>query len=201
MTSATLRRSVLPFLAILLVAVLSGCTGSLSPDVDAAPHRESSKVGSTFAHPTKPMPPHGTTDRWLGSSLKMLRTCSDAGFTYDNHEGGTLEISVPPGDETYFAKVISRLDGGAVAGIIIRPGRTARVDVPVCDGRRMNYSLRYGAGTKWYGHDYLFGPKGAYSESEEVFEFENTTGWRVSLVLRVGGNLSSSGMDYAEFIR
>ena len=69
----------------------------------------------------------------------------------------------------------------------------------MCDGRT-TYDLHYGAGTKWYGYKYLFGPRGAYSEADKVFTFEDGTVWRVSLSLRPAGNLSTSGMDYREFI-
>ena len=153
----------------------------------------------SFDQPEQPFPRRRAKNQFSDSQLQRWHMCDQMGAKPNRYGNGTLKISVPNGDETYYARLKSRRGGVTATDVIIRPGRTAKLDVPVCDGRT-TYDLHYGAGTKWYGSKYLFGPRGAYSEADKVFTFEDGTVWRVSLSLRPAGNLSTSGMDYREFI-
>ncbi len=113
---------------------------------------------------------------------------------------GEMSIAVPRGDETYFVRLTARWTGRRLAEVIVSPGKTTVISVPICQVGRTGYELYYGAGTRWYGYKYLFGPEGAYSQAGEVFTFESGTSWSVSLTLQQGGNLSSSGMEYDQFL-
>ncbi|MHA3722694.1 hypothetical protein ACXR2T_02325 [Leucobacter sp. HY1910] len=76
----------------------------------------------------------------------------------------------------------------------LAPGTSESFGVPIG-----TYDLTYGAGYEWYGWTYAFGPEGAYTETRETFTFDYESCWTVELILQVGGNLSSSDMDYANF--
>jgi len=193
-------------LAIPVAVLITGCTSLEGPESDNRLHskRESnSRIDRPrFDQPKLPMPPNGAgrdydSPSHLGNThLMALGVCG----TSDWAGSGTLNVTVPPGRDSYFAKVTqpgSRRD--PVAWVVVRPGGTARIDVPVCE-RETNYSLYYGAGTKWYGEKYVFGPDGAYGQANKVFSFSEGAGWSVSLSLQVNGNLPTKGMGYDSFI-
>lgn len=126
-----------------------------------------------FDEPELSMPPHG------------YGTVGEGGL-------GCLEISVPSGPQSYYVKL--KNGSYTVWDVFMSPGQTASFDVPVG-----TYDLVYGAGEKWYGWDYTFGPYGAYSETSEQFSFDSGSCWSVELILQVGGNLGTSGLDFNEF--
>lgn len=154
----------------------SDYSDSSNSDVDQPP---------AFDVPTQPFPGHGVSQSLSGD-------CVVTGI-------GQLTLSVPAGDESYFAKLVNRDSGGFTLGVTVAPGQSATVDVPICNSYSDDYDLKYAAGTTWYGYDHAFGPAGAYASASEVFPFEDGTWWEVELILQVGGNLGTSGMSYGDF--
>ncbi len=157
---------------------------------------------AAFDQPKKKMPKNGA-EVWLTISDSFKGHCQRS---LDQGRKGRLRISVPNGEETYFVKLKAGEHGGPVGwlspifGVTIRPGKTVAVDVPLCGFADYDYHLYYGAGTTWYGYEYMFGPKGAYARADEVFPFRKGTGWEVELILQPGGNLGADGIGYDEFV-
>lgn len=172
--AAVLRVMVLA-VALTSIGLLSGCTEQSSEETAA----------SNFDQPSQTFPGNGVSQTLAGD-------CVVTGV-------GQLTISVPAGEESYFAKLVNRDPGAFTLGVTVSAGQTATIDVPVCDSFVDDYDLTYAAGTTWYGYDYTFGPDGAYASAAEVFPFEDGTQWEVELILQVGGNLGTSGMDYGDF--
>lgn len=113
---------------------------------------------------------------------------------------GRLAISVPIGNDTYYVKLKElRPRRGEVLGVIIAPGRSVTVDVPLDGDGPTTYDLHCAAGANWYGPAASFGPEGSYAKAEETFTFEKGTGWEVELILQPGGNLGTSGLDFNQF--
>lgn len=117
-----------------------------------------------------------------------------------NGASGRLEITVPTGQESYFAKLVETSPGsGDTLGVSVAPGQTVTIDVPLNGSGETTYRLHYAAGVDWYGYKYLFGPVGRYAEADDTFAFSEGTKWEVQLILQPGGNLGTSGIDYGDF--
>ncbi|MCB1274100.1 MAG: hypothetical protein KDB25_06865 [Leucobacter sp.] len=112
--------------------------------------------------------------------------------TVGNGGDGCLEISVPTGSKAYYVKL--KKGSSTVWDVFLKPGSSKEFSVPTG-----TYDLTYGAGDHWYGSRYAFGPEGVYSEASERFTFDPGSCWTVELILRPGGNLGSSGLDYDDF--
>lgn len=169
--------------AVLMGAgLLSACSSNAG---NSGQSDDSVRQTSAFNQPSRPFPGNGVSKTLSGD-------CVVTGV-------GRLTLSVPSGEESYFAKLVNRDSGAFTLGVTVSPGRSATIDVPVCNSYSDDYYLTYAAGTTWYGYDYAFGPDGAYSSASEVFSFEDGTWWEVELILQVGGNLGTSGMDYSDF--
>jgi len=204
--STAKRRVVSLMVAFGLAIAFTGC--SESARLDRSETRAHETAGPdpihteiAFDQPKQKMPKNGK-EVWLTRSNSYQQKCQKS---LDRGRTGRLQISVPRGDETYFVKLKGKpresyLPGVDTFGVAVRAGRTVTVDVPLCGEDRMIYDLYYGAGTAWYGFDYLFGPEGTYSRTSEQFPFEKGAGWSVELILQPGGNLGSAGLDYDEFI-
>lgn len=197
MTNARLHFGAL----VLGVLLLSGCAPAANPtfeDAERSP-RSQQPHAPAFRNPILSMPRHGA--RTGTSSMSELVTCLQArGGNPDAGTYGTLKVSAPPGRDTYVVQLRSRRGSQNSVSLVVRPGRSAEVRVPTC-GTRIGYAVFYAAGTKWYGYPLLFGPRGAYSKAGKKFPFEEGVVWSLSLSLRVGGNLSGSGVDYEQFLR
>jgi hypothetical protein len=199
-TARTLATGVL-----VLICALTGCTmpadGTANAESDAqqnspATHRP------RFHRPVKPLPTPGKPFYWTGGFNRFMTECE---HSYAVGDVGALRISTPPGLRNYFVELrlptqlTSSVTWGTV-GVAVLPGRTVTIDVPLCGRTPANYELYYSVGTKWYGHRYRFGPEGLYSHAGDTFRFHRGTEWNVELILRPGGNLSTSGMDYNDFV-
>lgn len=171
------------------------------PESLPTPSKESLPTPSRalFEQPTVAMPENGE-GVWLTNSESFMEACETS---LDKGRYGSLQVSVPAGDATYFVKLKAAPNGGAIVdafGFTVRPGKTVTIDVPLCGYSNLDYRIYYAAGTTWYGYEHLFGPTGAYSRADDVFPFENGTGWEVELIFQPGGNLGAEGMDYDDFI-
>jgi len=80
----------------------------------------------------------------------------------------------------------------------VRSGEKTTIEVPVG-----NYELRYAAGERWYGEEYLFGPGTAHRKAEDAFQFradgERVSGFTVELIKQSGGNLKETDIEPSEF--
>lgn len=141
------------------------------------------------------MPANGTVI-WLDSPANtavMKDNIVNGGF-------GRLTISVPLGAESYYVKLKELSPASREAlGVIIAPGQSHIVSVPLDGSGTTTYDLHYGAGTSWYGPKYAFGPAAVYAKADETFAFDQGTGWEVELILQQGGNLGTSGLAYESF--
>ncbi len=146
-----------------------------------------------------------TGDRDAGSSSTSQSRDEPAAFsapqvpapasgygTVGDGGAGCLEIAVPSGTRSYYVKL--KRAGMTVWDVFLAPGSVSTFDVPTG-----TYDLTYAAGAEWYGWGHAFGPSGSYSQTSERFTFDSTSCWSVELFLQPGGNLGSSGIDYADF--
>ena len=141
------------------------------------------------------MPPHGRVT-WLTSASNQRIMTSNI----RNGGAGHLKVSVPSSAETYYVKLKEVSPGsGEVLGAFVGPGRTLTIDVPLNGNHTTTYALNYAAGTSWYGPEKAFGPSGMYARADETFAFDAGSGWEVELILQPGGNLGTTGLDYADF--
>lgn len=162
-------------------------------------------VESTFDEPRKAMPNNGmgalrqSSGTW--PTVDELAMCQAVGSGAPGGNGGSLRISAPDGEESYFVRLAPRQAiGSRTLSLFVRPGRTAVTSVPVC-GDKTVYALHYGAGSKWYGDRFTFGPTGSYGQANQVFAFKDGSTWTVSLALDPGGNLSQSAVTFESFTR
>ena len=199
MTTITRRLACASSTSLVALAI-AGCEGPTPGQVDQTQPRADA-ARDTFDQPRKPMPPNGAIGgRFDYAALDRSELCSDQPGGSDPGATGTLKVSVPNGRQTYVAKLVTKRGKHTWAPMVIRPGRSVTVStVPVCGGHT-TYDLYFGAGTKWYGPTYLFGPKGAYSQGDDALVFKPGSSWEISLTARIGGNLSSSDLDYGDFI-
>lgn len=171
----------------LLVAACSNA-GSASSAEDASDQvaidEPALAVTPSFDEPEQPMPQSGIAGR------NILVPGWD--------HPGELVITAPGGTDTYLVELKYTDSSGSVLRVFVSPGQTVSVDVPV-DGTSARYDLFYAAGSRWYGDEYTFGPDGTYARADDVFEFVEGRQWQVELVLQPGGNLGTSGIDYADF--
>jgi hypothetical protein len=180
---------------LVLMSALTGC-GTPTVVQQSQPPQRPAPREVAFTRPEKPLPQIGKPImfRWGRKSDSCLRMGGGV---------GSLQVSTSGGRKTYFVELRQRSGPMHVAsvGVAVRSGQTVTIDVPLCGLARANFDLYYSAGTKWYGYRYRFGPDGLYSQARKKFHFENGTQWGVELILRRGGNLSTSTMDYRDFIR
>ncbi len=177
------RRRILAGILIAGAVSLAGCV----------PPTSSSSTGSG-ARTTEPAETFVAVEEAEPAFSKAALPWPDHGATWVGAGGGSgcLELSVPSGDSAYYVKLKS--GSTTVWDSFMRPGSTSSWAVPVG-----TYELSYGAGEEWFGPDDAFGPYGAYAEASEIFTFDQSSCWSVELILQVGGNLGTSGIDYTAF--
>ena len=109
-----------------------------------------------------------------------------------------LEVVTAVGSPNYYLKLINWDTHAPVLVFFVRSGEKTEVEVPVG-----NYELRYAAGEKWYGEEYLFGPRTAYRKTEDPFQFrvegDKVSGFTVELIKQSGGNLKETDIEPSEF--
>jgi hypothetical protein len=109
-----------------------------------------------------------------------------------------LRVVTATGSPNYYVKVVDWETHAARLVLFVRSGQTLSVRVPVGV-----YELRYAAGEKWYGEEYLFGPETAYRRADEQFDFraegEKVSGFTVELIKQINGNLRETSMKPSDF--
>jgi hypothetical protein len=102
------------------------------------------------------------------------------------------------GSPNYYVKIVDWKTHAARLVFFVRSGETTTVRLPLGV-----YELRYAAGEKWYGEEYLFGPRTAYAKADEPFVFrtegEKISGFTVELVKQINGNLSETRISASDF--
>lgn len=139
------------------------------------------------AVPAAPLPPpvaqqHGLMRNYTGASgVAPLEVRTDA-------------------DEDYYLKLVDAVTGQDRLTYFIRGGVPLNVEVPLG-----SYRMRYASGKVWYGEQALFGPDGrtSYAEAGSVFHFRSDfgryTGYTVTLIKQVNGNLSTRNISASNF--
>ena len=109
-----------------------------------------------------------------------------------------LRVVTATGSPNYYVKIVDWETHAARLVFFVRSGQTAAVRVPIGV-----YELRYAAGEKWYGEEYLFGPQTAYRRVDEQFHFraegEKISGFTVELIEQINGNLRETTIKPSEF--
>lgn len=100
--------------------------------------------------------------------------------------------------ENYYVKLEDIYNGNTILTVFIRAGQSINIDVPLGA-----YYMKYAAGDKWYGEEYLFGQYTSYSKASSIFYFEiqgnQYSGYTVELYKQVGGNLNVNEISPSEF--
>lgn len=122
---------------------------------------------------------------------------------YDNRQGlAPLEIIASNSSINYFIKISDAYSGKLAATLFLRAGTGIEVEMPLG-----NYTIKYAAGSKWYGDKHLFGPKTIYTKSERTLRFfeEQNSYSGVTLTLKYtsssgdGDSMAGSRISAAEF--
>ena len=98
-----------------------------------------------------------------------------------------------PTDTAYYMKFEDK-DGETVFAFFVRPQSTA----PMYMGTG-TYTLKFAAGTTWYGEENLFGPSTVYSMDKEDWVFESGKGWTLTMEKQINGNVATESLDEDEF--
>jgi hypothetical protein len=110
----------------------------------------------------------------------------------------SLKVVTATGSPNYYVKVVDWETHAASLIFFVRSGETTTVRLPLGV-----YELRYAAGEKWYGEEYLFGPNTAYAKADESFNFraegEKISGFTVELIKQINGNLSETRIRASDF--
>ena len=95
--------------------------------------------------------------------------------------GGSIQVTTEPRD-FYF----------------INRGSTFSIELPLG-----SYKLKFASGEKWYGMQFLFGPRTSYSYIPDKMTFylsgDYARGQRIELIPQVGGNLHTRLMTVADW--
>jgi hypothetical protein len=109
-----------------------------------------------------------------------------------------LKVVTAPNSPNYYVKVVNWETHAPKLVFFVRSGETASVRVPVGV-----YEVRFAAGEKWYGEEYLFGPATAYSKADARFDFRaedgKVDGFTVELIKQISGNLNETAIGPADF--
>ena len=153
--------------------------GQLRSQYTSSSHAQISQ-GSSFSAPEYIFPPNGKTCN--GTNRDCIAPLEIRSQTGANYLVKLVNIAYP---EEYFE-------------VFVRGGNTVNVDVPIG-----SYIFKYASGEKWYGDQYLFGPKTACSKASTAFTFQQkgdeVIGCSVTLYKIVGGNLNTEKIKPSEF--
>lgn len=152
---------------------------TINPDTSIA-----GQPPSPFNEPLVPLPATGRIRAlWRSSPETVL---------------APLRVVTAAGSPNYYVKIVDWETHAARLVFFVRSGQTAAVRVPIGVDE-----LRYAAGEKWYGEEYLFGPQAAYRRVVEQFHFraegEKISGFTVELIEQINGNLRETSIKPSEF--
>ena len=109
-----------------------------------------------------------------------------------------VRVVTAAGSPSYYVKLVDWEMHAARLVFFVRSGQTVAVRVPIGV-----YELRYAAGEKWYGEEYLFGPDTVYRRADEQFDFraegDKISGFTVELIKQVNGNLRETSIKPSDF--
>ena len=175
---------------IVAIALLANTSGSIGPKRayrHVPPTQEVAPVVSSapmFNEPVVRFPVTGKIHAlWRSSSRTVL---------------APLRVITAPRSLNYYVKIVDWERHTPKLVFFVRSGETAAVRVPIGV-----YELRFAAGEKWYGEEYLFGPETAYRKVDERFEFrvkgEKISGFSVELIKQINGNLKETAIRPTDF--
>lgn len=175
---------------IVAVALLANTSGSAGPKMaykHVPPTEEVAAVAPivpAFNEPLAPLPVTGKIRAlWKTNSRTVL---------------APLKVVTASGSLNYYVKIVDWETHAPKLVFFVRSGETAAVRVPIGV-----YELRFAAGEKWYGEEYLFGPETAYRKADERFEFraedEKVSGFTVELIKQINGNLKETVIRPTDF--
>lgn len=109
-----------------------------------------------------------------------------------------LKVVTAAGGPNCYLKLVDWESHASILVAFIRSGEAASLRVLIGA-----YELRYAAGGKWYGENYLFGPETTYSRADERFDFRvegtKVMGFTVELIKQSLGNLKETSLKPSEF--
>lgn len=143
------------------------------------PQQEQRRV-VTPSYPEQTLPYSGAIQTWTSSKRVA-----------------PFEIKAAKGSN-YLLKLVDVYTDSPIMTVFVRSGTNVEVEVPLG-----TYEVRYAAGEKWYGYEYLFGPETSYSKAENTFTFEivgnQISGFTITLYKVAHGNLHTSAIGPTEF--
>ena len=109
-----------------------------------------------------------------------------------------LKIVTATGGFNYYAKLVGVETGKPALILFVRAGDTVETELPIG-----SYYLKFAAGERWYGEDFLFGPDTSYSKADEplLFRIEGhrVFGHVIELIKQVNGNLRETPISPTDF--
>lgn len=134
------------------------------------------------------------------SNVETKKAVPYNGKVWSNTRGARIapfEIKTSEGSN-YFLKLSDAYTKDDVLSVFVQGGRTVTMEVPIGA-----YTVKYAAGSDWYGLKNLFGPKTVYSKADKAFRFEKRgneiSGYTITLYRVSGGNLHTSSINPEEF--
>lgn len=119
-------------------------------------------------------------------------------FKQSDHPIAPLEIVTKNQNYHYYVKVSEANSNKTVETFFLRSGGTVKTKLPLG-----TYIIKYATGQTWYGEDKLFGKDTQYNKTDRTFRFtrnkDQITGFRIELILRKHGNLSTSKITKEEW--
>jgi hypothetical protein len=175
------------FSLIVAIALFANTSGPKTAYKHVPPTEEVAAVAPAvpaFNEPLAPLPVTGKIRAlWKTNSRTVL---------------APLRVVTAPGSLNYYVKIVNWESHSPKLVFFVRSGETASVRVPIGV-----YELRFAAGEKWYGEEYLFGPDTAYGKADERFEFrvedEKVSGFTVELIKQINGNLKETAIRPTDF--
>lgn len=117
------------------------------------------------------------------------------------HAAGALvapfQIKAAQGNN-YLVKLVDTYSRSLVLTVFVRSGTTVDIKVPLG-----SYEVKYAAGKRWFGYEYLFGVDTIYSKADKIFTFEiadnQISGYSITLYKVAHGNLHTMEIKPEEF--
>ncbi|MDB4733829.1 J domain-containing protein [Planctomycetota bacterium] len=119
------------------------------------------------------------------------------GIWYDEPAGfasGPLKVTTGPSTTHYFLKVLNVNSGRTVASGFVRANGSLEFNLALGE-----YTVRYAAGTTWYGSEHRFGPATSYAQTDRTFNIGSGRGYTIELFSRPYGNLGTDRIGAEDF--
>ncbi|MBV9081806.1 MAG: J domain-containing protein [Acidobacteriaceae bacterium] len=161
-------------------------SGNIRPAIAAS---ATNSAVPDFNYPVLPLPPTGEIE----TQRAIHRHATLA----------PLKVVTAAGGPNYYVKIVDWETHMPALVFFIRSGEVATVKMPVGD-----YELRYAAGAKWYGEEYLFGPTTKYAKIDQPLRIdlerddtdsESVTAYTIELIHHPQGNVEETRISALEF--